>query len=1319
MIEVDDRIPVGDYDEPLILTSGNLGELWPTILAKAVYQLWDRVGGRGKAGGDFDGGEELAETANFSAFAFYVLTGWLPQGVAESVNVEKLTGMGVSFGEVSDFMVHVPNPADDLTGYQRDSPKKKLGKILSPKKKSKKRKNKKPPPPHPISIENTLRTDHNRIVEIRKSLENFKSGESVLIFHDSLQNVVIFPILALAANPVATTGQMPPSSRPGSPQTSAVLGVTTSGSRPSSPLNVQTSQIESIQEAQDEGPLLLLSWDCDEPMHSPYNDKGVIPNLPSHPTPQMTWMSITDLAYADCRVLHMNTLSKLDHSALSDITLPDAAKTWVAPPKEGEEVPPAADDEAPPVNEVVAHKGVVNFEPSLVSVDLKSIQPVRYTPAGPPRLVIAGPPAGGKGTQCEYIKEKYGVVHLSTGDMLRAAVAAETEVGLQAKACMEAGELVGDDIITNIVIERLKEDDCKEKGWLLDGFPRTEAQAESLMAATADAESGILPPDAFVVLDVPSEILVERVVGRRSDPETGKIYHMTFSPPETEEIAARLVQRADDTEEAIVVRIDTFQKNMEGILAKFDDKVIFKVDGGGDKTEIGKIVLAGIENLINPPKKLANLVFTVTVNNNQFALPEPEVVEEKKEEEEEKEKGEEKKEPEETGNEGAGEGEEGIVEESVTSVEKFDPYTTLPAYCGKSVLSLVDYYNPKVKYSVTMDSRSSLNIESLSIALDPEECSGVFRLEHKAVFGASVQLTCDAPVAMGPASEVFPASGSDRQVIVETGSGRSMWAGETVVLFRKVIKPETSGTGDFELVVENPAVASCVNVHLVQGGGIKRLPGKRFKVTVEAGEEAVLVGVVGSRKMDLPAFDWKLICLSEVSLVSKPVLAEGEEPPEEEVKALGAQGCGVVTTYGGVYVPNKYFRLFKDVITVGRDGPISLKFGCGGGAMVKLTVKDEESGSLLWEGKGKSGLFAISINLPEAVKVEKAEGEEGGGEEEEAAAAKYCKLSVEGVIDCGAMDATPYESIKPYYFTPAVIAAPEEGEEVPQVPVPVVPNQDGGLEWTLAVTSPKDIVVSNHMATLDFEEAVRKTWEGEVGEGEVARSDRADVLWQQLDKGGELVKPEYDEDGNVISGEDAGGKGKKGKGKKGADAAAEDETPKMPMPGKGEDGNWNEEQLFTVISRSAATLVDIKLEDGRCEIRKSLNIEGEVATGGDGEVVLLSEAELDDIAKSDQDSYEANVGLVAATKGRLEEERERCTADLDEQLKIQGDLKVQADEVYKSQYDAREEYRKRKIAEKLDAEDRAEKERLRLEEEARLAEEARIAAEKESKKKKK
>ena len=135
MLEVDDTIPVGEYDEPLILTSGIVGELWPTILAKAVYLLWDKVGGRSKVAGDVDGSLELAKTANFAAFTFYTLTGWLPQGIMESVDVDKLTSFGMELGEVTDFMVHVPNPDDDNLGYQRDSPKKKLGKILSPKKK--------------------------------------------------------------------------------------------------------------------------------------------------------------------------------------------------------------------------------------------------------------------------------------------------------------------------------------------------------------------------------------------------------------------------------------------------------------------------------------------------------------------------------------------------------------------------------------------------------------------------------------------------------------------------------------------------------------------------------------------------------------------------------------------------------------------------------------------------------------------------------------------------------------------------------------------------------------------------------------------------------------------------------------------------------------------------------------------------------------------------------------------------------------------------------------------------------------------------------
>ena len=129
------------------------------------------------------------------------------------------------------------------------------------------------------------------------------------------------------------------------------------------------------------------------------------------------------------------------------------------------------------------------------------------------RLIICGAPASGKGTQCERIRERYGVVHLSTGDMLRAAVAVGTEVGCEAAAYMDKGALVPDDVIIDVVVERLSQPDCRSRGWLLDGFPRTAAQAAALSAA------GIVP-DGVLLLDVPDDALVERVVGRRLDPET-------------------------------------------------------------------------------------------------------------------------------------------------------------------------------------------------------------------------------------------------------------------------------------------------------------------------------------------------------------------------------------------------------------------------------------------------------------------------------------------------------------------------------------------------------------------------------------------------------------------------------------------------------------------------------------------------------------------------------------------------------------------------------------------------------------------------------
>jgi len=207
-----------------------------------------------------------------------------------------------------------------------------------------------------------------------------------------------------------------------------------------------------------------------------------------------------------------------------------------------------------------------------------------------PKLIIAGAPASGKGTQCEIIKEKYGVVHLSTGDMLRAAVAAGTDVGKQAKDFMDAGKLVPDEVIIGVVKDRLNESDCVESGWLLDGFPRTPAQAQAL------ADAGVTA-DCFIFLNVPDEVLVERVVGRRTDPETGKIYHMTFSPPEDEEILARLEQRSDDTEEKVKVRLEQFHANVEAVKGSYTD-IAVEVEGTQKPEEVSAVVLKSIEAVL-------------------------------------------------------------------------------------------------------------------------------------------------------------------------------------------------------------------------------------------------------------------------------------------------------------------------------------------------------------------------------------------------------------------------------------------------------------------------------------------------------------------------------------------------------------------------------------------------------------------------------------------------------------------------------------------------------------------------------------------------
>jgi len=194
------------------------------------------------------------------------------------------------------------------------------------------------------------------------------------------------------------------------------------------------------------------------------------------------------------------------------------------------------------------------------------------------RLMISGAPASGKGTQCEMIKAKYNVVHISTGDLLRAAIDAGTSLGKEAKGYMDAGKLVPDQLVIKLVEQTLESKECRERGWLLDGFPRTAAQAKAL------ADSGIVV-DKFILVEVPEEILLERVLGRRTDPVDGKIYHLKFNPPTDDIVKKRLVQRSDDTEEKIKVRIQMFHENINNVVNFYSDKIV-RIPGNQDKMAV-------------------------------------------------------------------------------------------------------------------------------------------------------------------------------------------------------------------------------------------------------------------------------------------------------------------------------------------------------------------------------------------------------------------------------------------------------------------------------------------------------------------------------------------------------------------------------------------------------------------------------------------------------------------------------------------------------------------------------------------------------------
>lgn len=199
-------------------------------------------------------------------------------------------------------------------------------------------------------------------------------------------------------------------------------------------------------------------------------------------------------------------------------------------------------------------------------------------------ILLLGAPGAGKGTQAKRLQDRYQIVQLSTGDMLRAAVAAGTELGRRAKAIMDAGQLVPDDLVIRMISERIDQPDCA-KGFILDGFPRTTAQAEALDAMLA--EKG-LKLDAVVEIAVDEDVLVERITGRFSCATCGAGYHDTFHRPKREGVCdrcggTRFVRRDDDNEETVRKRIEAYRAQTAPILPYYQAHgVLQRVDGMAD-----------------------------------------------------------------------------------------------------------------------------------------------------------------------------------------------------------------------------------------------------------------------------------------------------------------------------------------------------------------------------------------------------------------------------------------------------------------------------------------------------------------------------------------------------------------------------------------------------------------------------------------------------------------------------------------------------------------------------------------------------------------
>lgn len=211
-------------------------------------------------------------------------------------------------------------------------------------------------------------------------------------------------------------------------------------------------------------------------------------------------------------------------------------------------------------------------------------------------ILLMGPPGAGKGTQAANLVKEFGIPHISTGDMFRAAVKEGTELGLQAKACMDAGKLVPDEVTIGIVKERLAKPDCK-KGFILDGFPRTVEQADALTGILKELGLSLT---AALNITVPAADLIERAVGRRICKSCGATYHVKFNPSKKAGVcdtcAGDLYQRADDSEETMRNRLSVYEAQTKPLIAYYEKAGVYKeIDGRQPIDDVKAAMIAALK----------------------------------------------------------------------------------------------------------------------------------------------------------------------------------------------------------------------------------------------------------------------------------------------------------------------------------------------------------------------------------------------------------------------------------------------------------------------------------------------------------------------------------------------------------------------------------------------------------------------------------------------------------------------------------------------------------------------------------------------------